>query len=225
MMTTIPREDPCPQATAVHLRAPSTSGGGRRCSTRCTCARSPTATTTGSVTCGGCSDGSTICAWLGVDALWLSPVMPSPNADWGYDVADYRAVLPEYGSMDDLDELIAAAGRVRHPGTARPRPQPHERPPRVVRGIAVLGRLRAPRLVRVGRPQARRLAAEQLGGQLRGPGVDASTPRRASTTCTTSCPSSPTSTGGATACATPSTTSCASGGTAAWPASASTSAT
>jgi alpha-glucosidase len=48
--------------------------------------------------------------WLGVDALWLSPVMPSPNADWGYDVADYRAVLREYGTMDDLDALIAAAG-------------------------------------------------------------------------------------------------------------------
>jgi alpha-glucosidase len=51
-------------------------------------------------------------AWLGVDALWLSPTMPSPNADWGYDVADYRAVLPAYGGLDDLDEVIAAAGRV-----------------------------------------------------------------------------------------------------------------
>jgi alpha-glucosidase len=51
-------------------------------------------------------------AWLGVDALWLSPVMPSPNADWGYDVADYTAVLPEYGTLDDLDDVIAAAGRV-----------------------------------------------------------------------------------------------------------------
>ncbi len=50
-------------------------------------------------------------AWLGVDALWLSPVMPSPNFDWGYDVADYCAVLPEYGDMDDLDAVIAAAGR------------------------------------------------------------------------------------------------------------------
>ncbi len=38
--------------------------------------------------------------------------MPSPNADWGYDVADYCAVLPEYGTLDDLDEVIAAAGRV-----------------------------------------------------------------------------------------------------------------
>ncbi len=51
-------------------------------------------------------------AWLGVDAVWLSPVMPSPNADWGYDVADYRAVLPEYGTIDDLDEVIAAAAGV-----------------------------------------------------------------------------------------------------------------
>jgi len=51
-------------------------------------------------------------AWLGVDALWLSPVMPSPNADWGYDVADFCAVLPEYGTLADLDEVIAAAGRL-----------------------------------------------------------------------------------------------------------------
>ena len=51
-------------------------------------------------------------AWLGVDGLWLSPVMPSPNADWGYDVADYCAVLPDYGTMDDLDEVIAAAGKL-----------------------------------------------------------------------------------------------------------------
>ena len=48
-------------------------------------------------------------AWLGVDVLWLSPVMPSPNADWGYDVADYCAVDPDYGTLADLDEVIAAA--------------------------------------------------------------------------------------------------------------------
>ena len=35
---------------------------------------------------------------------------PSPNVDWGYDVADYRAVHPDYGTLDDLDALIAAAG-------------------------------------------------------------------------------------------------------------------
>ena len=47
---------------------------------------------------------------LGIDTLWLSPVHPSPNVDWGYDVADYRAVHPDYGTLDDLDALIAAAG-------------------------------------------------------------------------------------------------------------------
>ena len=47
---------------------------------------------------------------LGVDALWLSPVHPSPNVDWGYDVADYRGVHPDYGTLDDLDALIADAG-------------------------------------------------------------------------------------------------------------------
>jgi alpha-glucosidase len=49
--------------------------------------------------------------WLGVDGIWLNPTMPSPNDDWGYDVADYRAVHPDLGTLDDLDELIAEAGR------------------------------------------------------------------------------------------------------------------
>lgn len=39
---------------------------------------------------------------LGVDAIWLSPHYPSPNWDWGYDISDYMAVAPEYGSMDDF---------------------------------------------------------------------------------------------------------------------------
>jgi alpha-glucosidase len=47
--------------------------------------------------------------WLGVDGIWLNPTMPSPNADWGYDVADYRGVHPELGTLDDLDRLVAAA--------------------------------------------------------------------------------------------------------------------
>ncbi|MDO3697887.1 alpha-amylase family glycosyl hydrolase, partial [Curtobacterium flaccumfaciens] len=48
-------------------------------------------------------------ASLGVDALWLSPFFPSPLADGGYDVADYRAVDPKLGSLDDLDALVRAA--------------------------------------------------------------------------------------------------------------------
>ena len=49
-------------------------------------------------------------AWLGVDGIWLSPITVSPNADWGYDVADYCAVQPELGSLADVDRLVAAAG-------------------------------------------------------------------------------------------------------------------
>lgn len=50
-------------------------------------------------------------AWLGVDALWLSPITSSPNHDWGYDVSDYQAVHPDLGTREDLEELIAAARR------------------------------------------------------------------------------------------------------------------
>ena len=49
-------------------------------------------------------------SWLGVDALWLSPVTVSPDEDWGYDVADYTDVQPEFGGLAALDELVAKAG-------------------------------------------------------------------------------------------------------------------
>ncbi len=43
---------------------------------------------------------------LGIDVIWLSPVYASPNEDNGYDISDYYAINPEFGSMDDMDELI-----------------------------------------------------------------------------------------------------------------------
>ena len=58
----------------------------------------------------GVISGLDYLAWLGVDGVWLSPTMPSPDHDWGYDVSDYLAVHPELGTMDDLDELVAQAG-------------------------------------------------------------------------------------------------------------------
>lgn len=48
-------------------------------------------------------------SWLGVDGIWLSPTMPSPDHDWGYDVCDYYGVHPALGTLDDLDDLIAEA--------------------------------------------------------------------------------------------------------------------
>ncbi|HXQ59671.1 MAG TPA: alpha-amylase family glycosyl hydrolase, partial [Acidimicrobiales bacterium] len=47
--------------------------------------------------------------WLGVDGIWLSPVTVSPNADWGYDVADYCAVQPDLGTMETFDTLVSEA--------------------------------------------------------------------------------------------------------------------
>ncbi len=49
--------------------------------------------------------------WLGVDALWLSPIYRSPMVDFGYDVADHRAVDPLFGTIEDVDELLAEAHR------------------------------------------------------------------------------------------------------------------
>ncbi|MBA3358926.1 MAG: alpha-amylase, partial [Thermoleophilaceae bacterium] len=46
---------------------------------------------------------------LGADALWMSPIYPSPLADFGYDVADYEDVDPTYGTLEDLDRLVASA--------------------------------------------------------------------------------------------------------------------
>jgi alpha-glucosidase len=43
-----------------------------------------------------------------VDAIWLSPIHPSPNHDWGYDVSDYQEVHPDYGTLDDFARLIEA---------------------------------------------------------------------------------------------------------------------
>lgn len=48
---------------------------------------------------------------LGVGILWLSPVYPSPNADNGYDISDYRGIHPEYGTMADMELLISEAAK------------------------------------------------------------------------------------------------------------------
>ncbi|WP_435850240.1 maltose alpha-D-glucosyltransferase [Streptomyces uncialis] len=47
--------------------------------------------------------------WLGIDCLWLPPFYASPLRDGGYDISDYRAVLPEFGTIDDFAALLDAA--------------------------------------------------------------------------------------------------------------------
>ncbi|MGY4484334.1 glycosidase [Bradyrhizobium sp. LM3.2] len=46
---------------------------------------------------------------LGVDAIWLSPIFPSPMADFGYDICDYTGIEPLFGTMEDFDAVLAAA--------------------------------------------------------------------------------------------------------------------
>ena len=50
-------------------------------------------------------------AWLGVDAVWISPIFPSPMADFGYDVADYTDIHPLFGDLATFDELVREAHR------------------------------------------------------------------------------------------------------------------
>ena len=48
---------------------------------------------------------------LGIDAIWLSPFYPTPDADFGYDVSDHAAVDPRFGTLEDFDRLVAASHR------------------------------------------------------------------------------------------------------------------
>jgi alpha-glucosidase len=48
---------------------------------------------------------------LGVDAIWIAPIYPSPQVDFGYDISDYQAVDPQYGTLADFDRLLTEATR------------------------------------------------------------------------------------------------------------------
>ena len=45
--------------------------------------------------------------WLGIKSVWISPIYPSPMADFGYDISDYENIHPVFGKLSDLDELIS----------------------------------------------------------------------------------------------------------------------
>src|SRR5690242_6089813 len=49
--------------------------------------------------------------WLGIGAVWLTPIQKSPMRDFGYDIADYCAIDPVYGTMEDFDRLLEALHR------------------------------------------------------------------------------------------------------------------
>ena len=49
---------------------------------------------------------------IGVDGVWLSPIYPSPMADFGYDISDFRNIDPMFGTLDDFDVLLARANEL-----------------------------------------------------------------------------------------------------------------
>ena len=92
---------------------------------------------------------------LGVDAVWISPIFPSPMADFGYDVSDYTGIDPIFGTLPEFDALLSAAHAQRPPDPARPGGEPHLRPARVVPGEPRLPAERAARLVYLARSAPR----------------------------------------------------------------------
>ena len=128
--------------------------------------------------------------WLGVDGIWLNPTMPSPNDDWGYDVADYCAVHPELGTLEDLDELVAEAGKrgIRVLLDLVPN---HTSDRHAWFQDALTGRDARHRDFYVwADPKPDGSPPNNWLSNFGGLGVDARTSRPASTTCTTSCPPS-----------------------------------
>ena len=91
---------------------------------------------------------------LGVDAIWLSPIFPSPMADFGYDISDYTGIDPLFGTMADFDALLAAAHDRGLQADPRPRAEPHLRPASLVRREPLLARQSQARLVHLARPGA-----------------------------------------------------------------------
>ena len=102
-------------------------------------------------------------AWLGIDAVWLSPFYQSPMVDFGYDVSDYCAVDQIFGTMDDFDGLLADAHALGLKVIIDwvPNHSSDRHPWFVDRALEPLER--APELVLLARPAAGRQAPQQLG--------------------------------------------------------------
>ena len=79
--------------------------------------------------------------WLGIDAIWLNPVHPSPNVDWGYDVADYTGIHPNLGTLAGPRPARRRSRGPRNQGAPRSRPEPFVRPAPLVSRAARLLRL------------------------------------------------------------------------------------
>ena len=106
-------------------------------------------------------------AGLGLDAIWISPIYPSPMADFGYDVADYCDVDATFGTLADFD-VCCAGPCAWAEGSTRLGTQPHIRTASVVCRKPILARQPETRLVHLARSRARRRASPTTGSAISG---------------------------------------------------------
>ena len=135
---------------------------------------------------------------LGVDAIWLSPIYPSPGLDVGYDVSDHTAHRPAVRDRGGLRPARRRGPPPRDAGDPRPRHEPHQRRAPVVRGVARVARRRRTPTGTCGAIRPGRRAAGRRCRRTTGCRGSAARPGRASrgaasSTTTRSSPSSPTS--------------------------------
>jgi hypothetical protein len=99
---------------------------------------------------------------LGIDAVWISPIFPSPMADFGYDIADYTGIAPIFGTIEDFDALMAdlKPQATRHEVDIGLRAESHLGRASLVSGVKIQQRQRQTRLVPVERSGAKRRGAE-----------------------------------------------------------------
>ena len=167
-------------------------------------------------------------AELGIDAIWFTPWYPSPMADAGYDVADYRAIEPLFGSLAEAEKLIAEAHAlgIRMIIDVVPNHGSDQQPWFTGALAAAAGSAERARYhFRPGREARGELPPNDWTSMFGGPAwtrVACRPGSRASGTCTCSPPASPTSTGRTRMCGPSSPACCGSGSTAGWTGSVST---
>ena len=101
--------------------------------------------------------------WLGVDAVWLTPIYKSPFRDLGYDISDYCSIDPAFGSLEAFDRLLKAHARRRDSSDPRSRAQPYRQRSRMVRREPQLSEQREGRLVHLGRSRPRMAVRPTIG--------------------------------------------------------------